>query len=112
MKLSAVVLTKNEEKNIKECISLLKFCNEVVVIDDYSEDSTVEFARKLGAKVYQRILENDFAAQRNFGLTRAKGEWVLFVDVDERISSTLAKEISKTIKKSSKIVTLIFHRSI
>ncbi|MBI2430722.1 MAG: glycosyltransferase family 2 protein [Candidatus Levybacteria bacterium] len=91
--ISAVILTKNEEKNIEECIRGLKWCNEVVVIDDQSEDKTVAIAEKLGAKVYTRPLENNFSVQRNFGLEKAKGEWVFFVDADERVSESLTYEI-------------------
>lgn len=98
MKLSAVVLTKNEEHNIIDCISSLSFCDEVVVVDDFSEDKTTHIAEGLGSLVYQRKLQNDFAAQRNFGLNKAKGEWVLFVDADERISSELAQEVLEKIK--------------
>ena len=92
--ISAVVLTKNEEKNIKECLETLNWCDELVVIDDYSEDKTVEISQKLGAKVFQRHLDDDFACQRNFGLKKAKGEWILFVDADERVTPALAGEIS------------------
>ncbi|MBI2590585.1 MAG: glycosyltransferase family 2 protein [Candidatus Blackburnbacteria bacterium] len=95
--ISAVVLTNNEERNITECLKCLKWCDEIVVIDDYSEDKTTQIASKFGAKIYQRHLENDFGQQRNFGLQKAKGEWVLFVDADERISAELAAEIQKAI---------------
>ncbi len=95
MNISAVILAKNEEKNIKECIKNLGFCDEVVVIDDNSEDRTVEIAKKLGAKVYKRSLEENFAAQRNFALNKAKGKWVLFIDADERVSKNLRNEITQ-----------------
>lgn len=100
--LSAVVLTKNEEKNIVECLETLKWCDEIVIVDDYSGDKTIEKIQSLKFKVksynsklkiFQRHLDGDFAGQRNFGLEKAKGEWVLFVDADERVTSQLAKEI-------------------
>lgn len=91
--ISAVVLTKNEEKNIKECLEGLKFCDEIIVVDDYSGDGTAKIAREMGAKVYKRHLAGDFAGQRNFGLEKARGEWVLFVDSDERVTSPLRDEI-------------------
>lgn len=92
---SSVVLTKNEEKNIKECLAGLKWCDEVIVIDDYSEDKTVKIARSLGARIYERKLDDDFAAQRNFGLEKAKGDWVLFIDADERVATSLREEVIK-----------------
>ena len=76
----------------------IEFCDEVVVIDDNSSDDTVKIAEKLGATVYIRKLNSNFAQQRNFGLKKASGIWVLFVDADERISKNLADEISKAVK--------------
>jgi len=96
--ISAVILTKDEEKNIEDCIKCLSFCDEVVVIDDNSSDKTVEIAKRLGAKVFVHPLENDFSQQRNFGLQKASGEWVLFIDADERVSKDLQKEILEIIK--------------
>lgn len=93
MKLSAIVLTKNEEKNIRACLKSLSFCDEVIVIDDFSIDKTVEVARKMKAYVFNHSLNGDFAAQRNFGQGKARGEWVLFVDADERVTSSLGDEI-------------------
>ena len=75
MNLSAVILTKNEEKYIRECLNSLSFCDEIVVIDDYSEDNTLKIIQnskikitnqKLKIKIYNRNLNGDFAAQRNF----------------------------------------------
>lgn len=93
LKISCVILTKNEEKNIKDCIESVKFCDEIIIIDDNSTDRTVEFAKKLGAIVYPRKL-TDFASQRNFGLKKAKGDRILFIDADERVSERLKKSIS------------------
>ncbi len=91
--ISAVVLAKNEEDNIKDCLQSVSWCDEVIVIDDNSTDKTAEIAKKLGAKVYTHSLENNFSAQRNFGLEKAKGDWILFIDADERVSSALWYEI-------------------
>lgn len=97
--LSVVVLTKNEEKDIKKCLkSVHRIADEIIVIDDFSKDKTVRTVRELGAKAYQRQLKNDFASQRNFGLEKAKGEWVLFLDADERVTKKLREEIINTIK--------------
>ena len=93
MILSAVVLSKNEAKNIVDCLKSLSFCDEVIVVDDDSTDNTANIAQKLGAKVYQRDLNSDFSSQRNFGLQKAGGKWVLFIDCDERVSKELAREI-------------------
>lgn len=96
---SAVILAKDEEKNIRDCIKCLKFCDEIIVIDDNSEDKTGEIAKKLGAKVIGRELKQNFAAQRNFAMTRAKHKWVFFVDADERVSNELKSEILSATQK-------------
>ena len=106
MNLSGVVLTKNEEKNIEACLKSLSFCDEIVVIDDFSEDKTIEICQKSRPKadrpldekvklrIYKRKLNGDFAAQRNYGLNKARGKWILFIDADERVTEALASEIS------------------
>ncbi|MEK7502613.1 MAG: glycosyltransferase family 2 protein [Patescibacteria group bacterium] len=100
--ISAVVLTRNEEKNIGDCLESLKWCDEIVVIDDFSEDKTVEEIKNLKiksqklnskVKILERHLIGDYAAQRNYGLSIAKGEWIFFVDSDERVSPSLREEI-------------------
>ncbi|MAG59677.1 hypothetical protein CMO96_02715 [Candidatus Woesebacteria bacterium] len=101
--LSAIVLTKNEEKNIGKCLESLNWCDEVLVIDDYSTDTTANIAKKYGARVFKRSLNDDFAKQRNFGLKKVKGEWVLFVDADERISGDLASEIKEKIVQTNEV---------
>lgn len=98
--ISAVVLTKNEENNIRGCLTSLVWADEIVVIDDYSTDKTPTVAQKIGAKVYKRHLNGDFATQRNFGLKMAKGDWILFIDADERVTEALASEIKMQISKS------------
>lgn len=95
--LSAVVMTKNEEGNIERCLASLSFVDEILVIDDYSNDNTVKIAKKLGAHVIKRHLRNDFAEQRNFGLSKAQGKWVLFVDADEVVTRELSNEITQCV---------------
>lgn len=94
--ISVIILTKNEEKNIDECLSTVSWADEIIVVDDNSDDKTVDIAKKKNARVFTRSLDGDFSAQRNFGLEKAKGEWVLFIDADERISSALWYEIMAT----------------
>ncbi len=94
--LSTIILTKNEENDIVDCIETLNFADEIIIIDDYSTDRTLDVVKDLNRKnihCYKRKLENDFSAQRNFGLSKAKGIWILFVDADERISKELGREI-------------------
>jgi len=100
--ISAIVLTKNEEKNISQCLKTLAWCDEIIVIDDYSTDKTRQIAKKHGARVFKRHLKNNYSRQRNFGLKKAQGDWLIFVDADERVPKSLQKEIKQVLKKPTK----------
>ena len=94
--ISAVILAKNEENTIIDCLESLVWCDEIIVIDDFSNDRTIELIEHLNnrkIKFFKHKLEDDFSLQRNFGLEKANNEWVLFVDADERISLSLQYEI-------------------
>lgn len=93
--LTAVVLARDEEKNISRCLNSLSFCKDILVIDDNSRDNTASIARKMGAKVITHALTWDFAAQRNFALNKIPEGWVLFIDADEEVAPELAEEILK-----------------
>lgn len=95
---SAIVLAANSEDSIARALDSLEWCKEVIVVDDFSTDKTVEIAKKRKAKVYERHLVDDFASQRNYGLEKAAGEWVLFIDSDEVVSKKLADEITKSLE--------------
>ena len=92
--ISAVILTKNEEQNIEKCLESVKWCDEIILIDDNSSDKTIEIAKKYKTTIYTNPLNNNFSAQRNFGLSKAKNKWILSVDSDEIISDALTFEIS------------------
>lgn len=91
--ITAVVLTKNEEKNIKNCLESIKWVDKIIVLDDNSTDNTLEIVKKYNAIVYKRDLKKDFAAQRNFAISKVDKDWTLFVDADERIPEELKNEI-------------------
>lgn len=88
MKVSALILTLDEERNIKRCLESLKGIDDVVVLDSGSTDSTVEISRSMGARILSRPFDT-FADQRNFGLDRGEfvHEWVLHLDADEVLTS-------------------------
>jgi glycosyltransferase involved in cell wall biosynthesis len=97
-RVSALVLTFNEEANIAACLESLQWASEVFVVDSFSTDSTVEIAESTGARVYQHAFEN-CAAQWNWALENLpfSSEWVLVVDADERIPKPLAREIIRIV---------------
>jgi glycosyltransferase involved in cell wall biosynthesis len=102
--ISVIILTKNEENNIVDCLESVSFCDEIIIIDDFSTDRTLQVVKNfnLRVKIFQRKLEGDFSAQRNFGLTKAKNDWILFVDADERLSNGLKGEIMDFISAKNK----------
>lgn len=94
--LTAIIIAKNAEIFIEDCIKSLEFCHEILVVDGGSTDKTVHIAKKLGAKPI-RGNEKDFAKQRNIGLDHATTDWVLYVDSDERITPALEKTIREAV---------------
>ncbi|MFH1601898.1 MAG: glycosyltransferase family 2 protein [Candidatus Shapirobacteria bacterium] len=102
MKISGVVIAKDEEGRIKKCLESLRFCDEIIVIDDYSTDNTAKIARSRGAAVYKKHLNQDFSSQRNFGLAKAKNEWVFFLDADEKVTPSLSQEIVRHLRNANK----------
>lgn len=91
--LSVVVMTKNEEKNIEECLKSVKdWAGEIVVVDDYSSDATLDIVRKYTDKIYQRKWDME-GASRNFAYSKASYDYVLSLDADERVTAELREEI-------------------
>src|SRR3989344_191381 len=95
--LTAIILAKNEEKNIERCIESLSFCDEIVVVDDQSVDNTVKIAKKLNVKILNNKLV-DYASQRNWAIDQVKSSWILFVDADEVVSKELGVSIREKVK--------------
>lgn len=99
-KLSVVIISRNEEQNIENCLKSVSFADEIIVIDDFSDDDTVKISKKFGAKVFLRKLNNNFASQRNFGIKKTSGDWILFIDPDERVNANLKSEIVQKINQT------------
>lgn len=98
MRLSATIITLNEERNIDRCLSSIEdLVDEIVVLDSGSTDETIKKAEKYGARVYKRKFDN-YASQKNFAFKKAKGEWILSLDADEVITPELKEEIKRAIK--------------
>jgi (heptosyl)LPS beta-1,4-glucosyltransferase len=96
--LAAVVLTRNEEKHLPDCLRSLAWAPEVLVFDSFSTDRTVELARAAGARLEQRVFDN-YAGQRQAALAATSADWVLFVDADERATPELADEIHSVLDR-------------
>lgn len=96
-KLTAIIPTGNEEHNIAEAIDSVSFADEILVVDSYSTDRTVEIAQEKGAKVIQREYGYS-ASQKNWAIPQATHEWILLLDADERIPEPLKNEIISVLK--------------
>jgi glycosyltransferase involved in cell wall biosynthesis len=100
-KLSVIVITRDEAKNIETCLASVAFAEELIVVDAGSTDATVTLAEKAGAKV---VVVDDwpgFGLQKNRALDLATGDWILSIDADERVSASLAQEIVAVVKNGS-----------
>lgn len=106
MKITAIILAKNEEKSIGKAIKSVSFCDEILVVDDESTDSTVLRSKESGAIVLTHALQGDFSEQRNWVMIHAKNDWVLFIDADETVSEELKEELIKnTLSYSSYFIS-------
>lgn len=102
LKLSVVVITKNEEKNIEECLKPVSgWADEIIVVDDESIDKTREIAGKYAHKILVRKMDIE-GSHRNFAYAQAKNLWVLSLDADERITEELKKEIDEVLRQGTK----------
>jgi glycosyltransferase involved in cell wall biosynthesis len=97
--LSVVTLTLNEERNIGDCLETVRWADELIVVDSGSTDRTVELARAFTAHVYV-IRWEGYGAARNYALSRATGDWILWLDADERVTDELAEEIREVVRRN------------
>ena len=90
--LSVVIITKNEEQNIRDCLDSVKWADEIIVVDAESQDKTRAISAEYTKQVFVRPWPG-FGAQKNFGIVQAGSDWILIVDADERVSPESRKEI-------------------
>ncbi|MCX5680020.1 MAG: glycosyltransferase family 2 protein [Candidatus Omnitrophica bacterium] len=98
---SVVIITKNEEANISDCLKSASWADEIVVLDDYSTDNTVNLARQYTDKIFSRKTDIE-GRHRNYAYGLAKNAWVLSLDVDECVTSELAAEIRSVLNGAPK----------
>ncbi len=100
-RLTALLLTKNEEAQLRRCLDSVRWADEVVVVDGQSTDRTPQIARDYGATVVSRPFSGSFAEERNAGLAVATGDWVLQMDADEQVSPGLRAAIERLLADGS-----------
>ena len=111
MKISACVITKNEEKNIGKWLQEMSaIADEMIVVDTGSTDNTVNMAKRAGAKVYHFKWINDFAAAKNHAIEQATGDWILFLDADEYFSDETKHNVRNLLKEhQAKILIILMY---
>jgi glycosyltransferase involved in cell wall biosynthesis len=92
MKITATIITLNEERNIARAIESLRCCDEIIIVDSGSTDRTIELAQNLGARVIEASWLG-YAAQKNWAADQAQNDWILSLDADEALSEALEAEI-------------------
>lgn len=101
-KISAFIITKNEEKVIERCIKSIKdFVDEIIIVDSYSTDKTIKIAKEFKAKVFLKKFENDYAKQKNYAISKCKGKWIFTLDADEVASFELVKNLRRLTKQKT-----------
>lgn len=100
-KLSVIIITKDEEKNIGDCLKSVEWADEIVVLDSGSSDRTVEISKRYTEKVYETDWPG-FGVQKNRALDKASNEWVLSIDADERVTEELKNEVIGTLTSATK----------
>lgn len=100
-RLSAIIIAKNEAAHIADCLESVAFCDERIVVDGGSTDDTMRLAQAKGAQVVSAPDWQGFGPQKNLALSQAKGDWVLSIDADERVSAALADQIRSVVAEGS-----------
>ena len=112
VKLSVILATCNEEKNLEACLkSVQGLADEIVIVDGQSTDKTVQIAKKYGARIFIRPNPPMFHQNKQLAIDKAKGEWILYLDADERVSRELRKEILGVIKRNRRATVRGGHSS-
>ncbi len=109
-RLSIIIITLNEQDNIKDCLESVKWADEIIIVDAHSKDQTIQIAKDYTNKIFIKEWQG-YANTRNYALQLVNNEWVLFIDADERVTSELKEEIIKSIsKKDSELVGYMIPR--
>ncbi|MBI3194821.1 MAG: glycosyltransferase family 2 protein [Ignavibacteriae bacterium] len=99
-RLSVIIITLNEERNIRECFESVRWADEIIIVDSQSKDKTVEIAREFTENIF--VIEwKGYGETKNFALSKVTNDWVLWLDADERVPKELGEEIKQTIQASS-----------
>lgn len=108
--ITAIIPTLNEEKYIDEAIASLSFADEIIVIDSFSTDSTIELAERHQVRIIQRKFDN-FSSQKNYAIALAKHDWIYILDADERVTPFLKNEILGAVEHPKGCIGFYIYRT-
>jgi glycosyltransferase involved in cell wall biosynthesis len=108
--ITAIIPTLNEENYIDEAIASLSFADEIIVIDSFSNDRTVELAQGHNVRILQRKFDN-FSSQKNYAIAFAKHEWIYILDADERVTPQLKQEILEAVEHPKGCIGFYIYRT-
>jgi glycosyltransferase involved in cell wall biosynthesis len=107
VKVSAVIITYNEERNIRRTLSQLYWCDEIIIVDSHSSDKTVNICKEFGCNVFYRKFDG-YGPQKRFAVSKANNDWVLCIDADEVLTDKLIDELTDTLKPGSEYAAFSF----
>lgn len=99
-KVSAVIITYNEELNIRRTLSRLTWCDEIVILDSYSNDKTIDICKEFGCQIYYRSFDG-YGTQKQAAVAKATNDWVLVIDADEVLSEELVSEMQHAVSSGT-----------
>ena len=109
-KFSAVILTKNVEDQVRGVLESVKWADEIVIVDGFSTDKTVDICKEYGAKIVQHKFGGDFGEERNIGIDNASGDWILQLDADDVVTEGFKKDLMKILEGEDRYVAYKFRR--
>ena len=109
-KITAIIPTLNEEIHIADAIKSVGFADEIIVIDSFSTDKTLEIAEQFNVKIIKRKFD-DFSSQKNFAIQKAKHNWIYILDADERVTPQVKKEIIEAVNNPKDYVGFYVRRT-
>jgi glycosyltransferase involved in cell wall biosynthesis len=99
-KLSIIIITRNEQENIKDCLESVKWADEIILVDSASTDKTIEIAKEYTDKIFITNPKGFCEPDREFAVTKTSNDWIFYIDADERVSLPLKKEIQNLLSSS------------
>ncbi len=108
--ISVVISAYNEEKKIKDCLESVKWVDEIIFVDNTSQDKTAEIAKKYTTKVIKRENNLMLNVNKNYGFTKATSDWILSLDADESVTPELREEIEQLLSKETEVVGYLIPR--